>query len=158
MPMEALLAVQRGGRTSLWVFRERVDKQSTSVIVPAALSIVIYGPYTFFPGKRHHWLWHSGALFLPGRRDGATQYVLSQLGPPDEARDHLAFGSQRSYVPCHPQPRLRGLRSRAKHRLHVSVPGAVVRILQGSCTLYPSPTECCGETFERCYLILNEKL
>lgn len=92
--MEALLAVQRCGRTTPRVFREFIDKQSILVRVPAAVSIAIYGLYTFFPGKRHHWLRHSGALFLPRRRDGATQYISSQLGPPHEVRDDLALGSQ----------------------------------------------------------------
>lgn len=127
MPMEALLAVRRGGKTIPWVFQEFIDKQSTSVIVPITVSIAIYGLHTFFPGKRHHWLWHTGALFLPRRRDGATQYFLSQLGPPHKVGDDLAFGSQRGYVPCHPQPCLWELCSCAKHRLYVSAPGAVVR-------------------------------
>ena len=51
MPVEALLAAQRGGKTTLWVFQEFIDKQSTSAVVPTAVSIAIYGLYTFFQVK-----------------------------------------------------------------------------------------------------------
>lgn len=48
--------MQRDGETTPRGFQEFIEKQITSIIVPPAVSIVIYGLYIFFPGEGHHWL------------------------------------------------------------------------------------------------------